>query len=150
MSLGCNAKPPTDLVLNNLVVCKSAALASAKIGNLTVGQLASSAIAFVPAVSNVVLVSNKSMISGNLVQISISGTVTSDLTHDVASMEVPIGSIDSALAPLNNVFSITCQMPAGILVFALEKGTGILHTCVSGFPFGFGVYPFSLNIVYLL
>ena len=86
-----------------------------------------------------------STITGNIVHISFSGNVTGD----IATFQIPIGNIPQEVAPLNDTFSITCQIPAGILVFKLDSA-GLIQTCVSGFPFPIGTYPVSINIVYLI
>jgi hypothetical protein len=80
-----------------------------------------------------------------MVQISLSGNITGD----VAATQVPMGNIPLEFSPLNDTFSITCQIPQGILVFKLDS-SGFMQTCQSGFPFPIGTYPVSINIVYII
>ena len=140
----CFGTPAKDLVLNNLVICDKAVINDATIKKIKIGNFDSSVIPFTSS-PNFALTQNNSSISGNMVQISLSGNITGD----IAATQVPMGNIPVEFAPLNDTFSITCQIPAGILVFILDS-SGFMQTCINGFPFPIGTYPVSLNIVYLV
>lgn len=140
----CFGAPPKDLVLNNLVVCDNATMNKVKINKLDFNTFGSTVIPLDPSFA-FELTQNNSTITGNIVQISFSGNVTGD----IANFRIPIGNIPLEVAPLNDTFGITCQVPAGILVFKLNP-SGLIETCVSGFGFNIGTYPVSINILYII
>jgi len=109
-----------------------------------VSEFTSTLISFTPAVS-FTLSSNNSQRVLNIVNISISGTVTGD----VGGLIVPIGTISNSFPNNIIVMTITCVAPFGILVGRLNTN-GTIETCPSGFPFPIGSYSISINITYML
>jgi hypothetical protein len=81
-------KPPTDQSFNNLSVSGTTALNVAKINQLIVGNMVTSAFSMTPS-ANFVLNNDYSKRIGNIVQLSFSGV----LTGDIGNVPVVAGSI---------------------------------------------------------